>query len=431
MDNKYNAIVSEVNMEAKQEGLLAGFDVAIKDNVNMKDTYTTASSKILQNYKSTFNATVVDKLIDAGANIVAKTAMDELAMGGSGRQAYTGASLNPHDTTRITGGSSSGSAALVASGQVRLSVGSDTGDSIRKPAAYCGIVGLKPTFGRISRYGVIPFAASLDHVGLFASNVNDIATGLQVISGRDDLDLQSSSEAVEDYTPTLELLKGKRIGIFTSVHGVMDQDVVGSSIENMKALLEAQGAIVVEKEMPMTYLRSILPIYNIISNVGALSSHASLDGVRFGEQVDGDSLEEIMINSRTQGIGSQARIRYIIGAYASSGDNLDTVFGKAKKVRRVLVDSYTALFDDIDALFVMASGQIAPKVDDVDVYSNDDAYTIGENHLALQNFSGHPSITIPFGSYDNMPLGLNITTPFFKEKDLLDIAACVEKEVQA
>lgn len=429
MEDKYNAIVSLVSMDAKDSGLLQGFDVAIKDNINMKGTKTTASSKMLENYESNFNATVVDRLIDAGANIVAKATMDELAMGGSGRNAVTGPTLNPLDTSRITGGSSSGSAALVAGGQVRLALGSDTGDSIRKPASYCGIVGLKPTYGRISRYGVTAFAASLDHVGLFGKNVADVALGLEVIAGRDDLDLQTSQLPVENYSDLEGDLKGKRIGIFNTVHEVMDQNVVGQGISDLRKQLEAQGAIIVEKEMPLVHLRSILPIYNIISNVGALSSHASLDGVRFGHQAPGDSLEEIMINSRTQGIGSQARVRYIFGAYASAGDNMDHVFVKAKKVRRVIVESYLSLFEDIDALVVMASGQIAPLLSQEDVYSNDDAYTIGENHLALQNFSGLPSITIPFASYESMPIGINITTKAFAEKELLSIAAAIEKEV--
>lgn len=430
MQDKYNAIASLVEMEPKSEGSLQGFDIAIKDNINMIGTKTTASSKMLQNYESTFNATVVDKLIAAGARIVAKTTMDELAMGGSGRMAYTGPTLNPLDLNRVTGGSSSGSAALVAGGEVRLALGTDTGDSIRKPASYTGIVGLKPTFGRVSRYGVLPFAASLDHVGLFGRNVSDVALGLEVISGRDDKDMQSSFKSVDAMNVAPMDLKGKRVGIFKTVHDVMNQDVVGAPVASLKAMLEAAGAIVVEKEMELTYLRSVLPIYNIISNVASLSSHASLDGVRFGEQVDGDSLEDIMIQSRTQGIGSQARIRYIFGAYASSGDNLDQVFEKAKKVRRVIVEDYVSMFDDVDFMCVMASGQIAPRLDEEDVYSNDDVFTIGENHLAIQNFSGQPSITIPFSTYDGMPVGLNLTARHFEESDLLNFAAWFEKEVQ-
>lgn len=429
MSDKYNAIVSHVDMTPKAEGPLKGFDVAIKDNINMIGTKTTASSKMLQNYESTFNATVVDKLVEAGANIVYKSAMDELAMGGSGRMAFTGPTLNPLDPNRISGGSSSGSAALVASGQVRLAIGTDTGDSIRKPASYTGIVGLKPSYGRVSRYGVLPFAVSLDHVGLFGTNVADVAVGLEVISGRDDKDMQSSFEAVPSAALENIDVKGKRIGIFKTIHDCMDQDIIGAPVANLKALLESKGAIVIEKEMNLTYLRSLLPIYNIISNVGSLSSHASLDGVRFGEQVDGDSLEEIMINSRTSGIGSQARIRYIFGAYASTGDNLVNVFEKAKKVRRVIVEDYTKMFDDVDYMFVMASGQIAPCLDEEDAYNNEDAYTVGENHLCLQNFSGHPSITVPYIKHEGMPIGINITSRHFQEKALLEMAQWFETEV--
>lgn len=429
MNDKYNAIVSRVEMKVEHDGILSGFDVAIKDNINMLDTFTTASSVMLANYKSSFNATVVDKLIAAGAKIVAKTTMDELGMGGTGRNAVTGPTHNPLAFEHITGGSSSGSAALVAAGEVRIAIGTDTGDSVRKPASYCGIVGLKPTYGRISRYGVIPFAASLDHVGLFARNVKDAALGLEALAGRDDLDLQTSFLEVDNYTPSSTDLKGKRIGIFKSVNDVMDQNVVGDAVHNLKETLEKLGAVVVEKEMPITYLRSILPIYNIISNVGALSSHASLDGVRFGYQAPGDTLEDIMINSRTEGISAKARIRYIFGAYSTAGANMEHVFTKAKQVRRVIVDSYVSLFDDIDGLVVMASGQTAPRIDAPEVFNNEDQFAIGENHLALQNFSGLPSITIPFAQVEGLPIGINITTKAFEEKLLLDIAHCIEKEV--
>lgn len=430
MEDKYNAIASLVSMDVVHEGPLTGFDIAIKDNINMLGTKTMASSKMLQNYESTFNATVIDRLIEAGANIVAKTTMDELAMGGSGRMAITGPTLNPLDMQRITGGSSSGSAALVASGAVRLALGTDTGDSIRKPASYTGIVGLKPSYGRVSRFGVLPFAASLDHVGLFGKTVSDVALGLEVISGRDDKDMQSSFEEVGSMALDDIDLTGKRIGIFKTVHDTMNQEVVKTPVNHLKTMLEQAGAIVIEKEMELTYLRSVLPIYNIISNVGSLSSHASLDGVRFGEQVDGETLEDIMIQSRTQGIGSQARIRYIFGAYASSGERLETVFEKAKKVRRVIVEDYVSMFDDVEFMCVMASGQIAPRLDEEDVYSNEDVFTIGENHLAIQNFSGQPSITIPFAQFEGMPVGLNLTAKHFEEKRLLDFAAWFEKEVQ-
>ena len=427
MEDRYNAIVSRITMENNHEGVLSGWDVAIKDNFNLKGTYTTASSKLLQNYQSLYTASSVDKLILQGANLVCKTSMDELGMGGTGRNAYTGPTKNPHDLERISGGSSSGSAALVAGKLVRMALGSDTGDSVRKPASYCGVVGMKPSYGRISRYGLIAYASSLDHVGYFTHNVKDSAETLNVLAGRDDLDLQSSFEPVPNYTQYDASLEGKRIGIFSSVHSVMDQSIVGDAIEDLKKTLSAKGAIIVEKTMPLEILRTVLPVYNVISNVEALANHASLDGVRFGEQGEGATLEEIMTQTRTQGIGSKARIRYTFGAFASEGENHEAIFEKTKKVRRVITNAYSALFDDIDALCVMASGTIAARIDDVEVYSNEDSHTIGENHLALQNMSGHPSITIPWALYEGMPLGLNITGKLFQEQTLFGIAAGLEK----
>lgn len=427
MNNDYNAIVSEVNFRNDKQGVLSGWNIALKDNFNMLDTLTTASCKLLENHVSIYSATAVSKLLDAGVNVLAKTSMDELGMGGSNRSAYTGPVLNPHDLSRITGGSSGGSAALVASNQVRMAMGSDTGDSVRRPAAFCGIVGVKPTYGRISRYGVVAFASSLDHVAYFTNNVADAALTLEVLAGRDDRDMTSSFDAVDPYASLLELdLKGKRIGIFKTVHDTMDQNTITPSLDHVIELLESKGAVLVEKTMDLNLLRAVLPTYSIISNAESLANNASLDGVRFGVQEPGDTLEEIMMNTRGKGFSTSIKKRFIYGAYALDDINQKEIFNRAKKVRRLIVDAYADLFNDVDLILAMASGIIAPKLADTDVSSTDDKWVIGESHMAIQNFSGFPSMTIPVGLHEEMPLGINISAKPFDEKTMFAFASQLE-----
>lgn len=419
MNNDYNAIVSLVDHTPLETGVLKGWDVALKDNFNMVDTLTTASCKLLENHVSIYSAEAVDRIMASGARIVAKASMDELGMGGSNRSALTGPVLNPHDITRISGGSSGGSAALVASKAVRLALGSDTGDSVRRPAAFCGIVGVKPTYGRISRYGVIPYASSLDHVAYFTNNVADAAQTLEVLAGRDDRDMTSSNAVVDAYASLLDMdLKGKKIGIFTSVHEHMDPAVITPSLDTVMSLLVDAGAVLIEKKMDLNLLRAILPTYSVISNAESVANHANLDGVRFGVQKAGDSLEDIMLETRGSGFSSRIKKRFIYGAYALDDVNQDEIFNRAKRVRRVLVDAYASLFADVDIVIAMASGMVAPKVDDAEASSMADSWMIGESHMILQNFSGYPSMTIPVGTHETMPLGINITTKPFDEKTL-------------
>lgn len=427
MDNKHNAIISRIDVSRDGQGALKDWTVAIKDNFNLEGTLTTASSKMLENYKSVYTAHALDLLLDAGARITMKTSMDELGMGGSNRNAVTGPVLNPHDLSRITGGSSGGSAAVLANNDVRLALGTDTGDSVRRPAAFCGIVGVKPTYGRISRYGVVPFASSMDHVAYFTHNVSDAALALEKLAGRDDRDMTTSFKEVDAYSQLLDMdLKGKRIGILKTVHDTMDHSVIGDALSSVVSVLKDAGALLVEKEMDLNLLRAVLPTYSIISNAEALANHASLDGVRFGYHEDGPSLEDIMTQSRGKGFSTQVKKRFVYGAYAMDAENQEAVFIKAKKVRRKIVESYRNLFNDVDILIVMASGIIAPKVDDAEMSSTSDAALIGESHMALQNFSGNPSMTIPVGLHQDMPLGLNITSKAFDEKTMFAFAKELE-----
>lgn len=415
-NERLNAIVSFVDPNEVTDGLISGWDIALKDNINMKDTLTTASCKLLSNHKSIYNAHVVDRLLDEGAVIVAKTSMDELGMGGTNLSAITGPVYNPYDITRISGGSSGGSAALVGAKAVRASLGSDTGDSVRKPAAYCGAVGVKPTYGRISRYGVIPYASSLDHVGYFTQNVADAACLLEVLAGRDDRDMTSSMEPVVSYSKLLDMdLEGKRIGIFKTVEDAIENEAIKASFVQFKEKLEAQGAILVEKTIEKTLMRTMLPVYSVISNSEAVANHANLDGVRFGLSQEGDSLEEIMKNTRTNGFSSLIKRRFIFGAFALDDANQKEVFNQAKKVRRLLVNAYASCFEDVDIMVTLASGTVAPKVENQLMDELSDAYLIGENHMVINNFSGYPSMTLPLDLVDGLPVGINISTQPFTE----------------
>lgn len=415
-NERLNAIVSFVDPNEVTDGLISGWDIALKDNINMKDTLTTASCKLLSNHKSIYNAHVVDRLLDEGAVIVAKTSMDELGMGGTNLSAITGPVYNPYDITRISGGSSGGSAALVGAKAVRAALGSDTGDSVRKPAAYCGAVGVKPTYGRISRYGVIPYASSLDHVGYFTQNVADAACLLEVLAGRDDRDMTSSMKPVVSYSKLLDMdLEGKRIGIFKTVEDAIENEAIKASFVQFKEKLEAQGAILVEKTIEKTLMRTMLPVYSVISNSEAVANHANLDGVRFGLSQEGDSLEEIMKNTRTNGFSSLIKRRFIFGAFALDDANQKEVFDQAKKVRRLLVNAYASCFEDVDIMVTLASGTVAPKVENQLMDELSDAYLIGENHMVINNFSGYPSMTLPLDLVDGLPVGINISTQPFTE----------------
>lgn len=429
INNELNAIVSFVEEGVFAEnGLLAGWDVALKDNINMKGTLTTASCKLLSNYESIYDATVTRLIKESGANIVAKTSMDALGMGGSNLNAYTGPVKNPYDKSCISGGSSGGSAALVGAKAVRLALGTDTGDSVRKPASYCGIVGVKPTYGRISRYGVVPYAASLDHVGYFTNNVKDAAVALEVLAGRDNFDMTSSNREVEAYSNLLELdLKGKRVGIFKNVMTAITHEDTKELMNSFISKLEEQGCVIVEKEMDSTLARALYPTYTVIANAEATTLHASLDGIRFGLSQEGKTLEEVMTHTRTEGFSSYVKERLVYGSYALDFENQELIYDQAKKVRRLIADNYNQLLEDVDIMIAPAAPHKAPKLD-ADLTPNyTDEFLIAENHMVVNNFTGNPSMTLPLGKVEGMPLGLNISTKAYEESKMFAFASEFEK----
>lgn len=409
-------------------GLFHGVPIALKDNVNTKGILTTAGSRILSNYVPVYDAEIVTKLKKEGAVIIAKASMDELAMGGTNLTCFTGPSLNPWDTKRMTGGSSGGSAAMVASGVVPMAIGSDTGDSIRKPASFCGIVGVKPTYGRISRYGIIPYASSLDHVGYFTRSIEDACISLQALAGRDDRDMTSSFKEVPDYLGLLNSdMNGKKIAIFGNVQDALTNAETKEMFAKLMHALEERGAKVDVFYFSEELMKAMLPTYYLIANCEATSNHSNLDGIRFGVREKGDSMEEIMINSRTKGFGPLIRKRFVIGSYGLFEENQDKLFRKAQKVRRLIVNELNKCLGEYDCLIAPASNDIAPLLNDTSRDQLSDGYLIVENHMVIGNFSGYPSMTVPMGFEEGCPIGVNLTCKAFDEVTMFNIGKAIEE----
>ena len=415
--------------ESNKDSLLWGVPVVIKDNFSTKDIPTTASSNILNGYVPVFSAEAVTRLEKAGAIIIAKSTMDELAMGGSGTTGHLGITYNPWDKskTRIVGGSSCGSAAAMASGIVPIALGSDTGDSVRKPASYAALVGFKPTWGRISRFGLFPFATSLDHVGYFSRNVYDSAYLLNVLAGHDDKDFSSSFKEVNDYTSKInEGVKNKKIAVIKGIiESIKDKTVLASFDESVN-YLKKQGATVDVVEIDVNLLKSIFPTYVIISCAEATSNNANLDGIKFGNRIEGESFEEVMMNTRTNGFSPLIKRRFVIGSFSLMRENQDELFVRAQKCRRMIVDAFNKVFEEYDAIYCPASPSIAPLIKgNSDTLS--DEYLIADNYMAFGNMGGYPSITLPIGFENNMPFGANLTCKPFDEVNLFSIANEIEK----
>ncbi len=440
IQDKFNPIVSFCDLDkqlTQQE--LNEYDkdnfffqrvICLKDNFNYVGSVTSASSKILSNYISPYNATVVEKLIKAGALFAAKTSLDEFGMGGTNKSALTGPVLNPFDPKRISGGSSGGSAVVVATEAVSFALGSDTGDSVRKPASYCGIVGVKPTYGRISRFGVIPYASSLDHVGYFTSNVKDAACALTTLAGRDNKDMTSLDAPVLDYCGLLsDDVSGKKIAVLDNVLNNVTNPVVKDETLKLIKELEKAGAIITHISLDDDLLRCLLPTYYIIANCEATANHSNLDGINFGCTVVGNDTNEIMINSRTQGFSPMIRKRFIIGSYSLFEENQDRLLRKAQKVRRVISNTFNKVFEEYDVVLAPASGDVAPLLDQKVDNELDNNYMISENFMVFANFLGLPSMTVPMAKIDGLPVGVNITCRKLEEVTMFNVGLKIEELV--
>lgn len=415
--------------EPEVDNPLWGIPFVIKDNFSTKNVPTTASSNVLNGYIPVYDATVVEKLRAAKAVAIGKTTLDELAMGGTGTSGHLGMTYNPYDRShqRLVGGSSCGSAAATADGFVPFALGSDTGDSTRKPASYAGIVGFKPTWSLISRYGLFPFAPSLDTVGIFSRNVKDSAYVLNCLAGHDDRDSTSSVKPVDDYAKEIEQVskKSKIAVIKEIVDSISDTTIISKFNETVESLKKA-GFAVEYVEIDEKILSSLFPTYFVISCAEATSNNANLDGIKFGPYYNGSTFEDVVTQARTNGFSELIKRRFIIGNFALMKENQNDLFLRAQKNRRVIVDAVNAVLKDYDFIYCPAAPSIAPKVGDAsDRLSNE--YLIADNHLVIANFAGLPSITLPIGMKDNMPFGANITGRAFEDKAVLQMAYELEK----
>ena len=416
--------------EGENVGPLAGVPVAIKDNLCTKGIPTTASSKILEGWNPPYDATVVRKLKEAGATIVGKTNLDEFAMGSSTENSAFGPTRNPHDLTCVPGGSSGGSAAAVAAGFAPIAIGSDTGGSIRQPAALCGVVGVKPTYGGVSRYGLLAFASSLDQVGPFATSVKDAAIVHEVIGGYDPLDSTSIKQAPNSFVNEIDQgVKKLKVGIISELMGGIDgitQEVIDQTNIAVSTLSNA-GAQVEEVSLPAALY--CLSAYYLIAPAEASSNLSRYDGVRYGLRVDGANLQEMNVNTRTEGFGDEVKRRIMLGTYALSAGYYDAYYGKALKVRRLLAENFAELYKDYDVLLSPTSPctafKLGAKVDDPMTMYVNDVCTIPSNLV------GHPAMSIPFGSgKDGMPIGVQILAPPMKESVMYQVAHTLEKSSQ-
>ncbi|MFV1885039.1 MAG: amidase family protein [Balneola sp.] len=455
------ADIIQKNVENGKAGALVGAVMGIKDVICERGKPTTCASNILENFESVYDATVIERLQAEDAILIGRLNMDEFAMGSTNEYSRYGAAKNPHDTTKVTGGSSGGSAAAVAAGMANVTLGSDTGGSIRQPASYCGVVGLKPTYGRVSRYGLVAYASSFDSIGPFGNSVEDVATVLQTIAGFDERDNTSASVEKDDYVATVKNPAKKiRIGVPDALFGEGLDAEINSSIKEILGKLEADGAELVPVELP--HSKYALATYYILATAEASSNLARFDGIRYGHRADknqmldelkaeeealksalknaeGDDLvtlqkeldkvdaplTRLYKKSRTEGFGVEVKRRIMLGTYVLSAGYYDAYYGKAQRVRRLIKEDFTNAFKNVDVIVTPTAPTTAfglgEKQDDpVQMYLND-IYTISAN------LAGICGISVPAGTHSNgLPYGIQFMGDSFQESKILNAARLVE-----
>lgn len=409
-------------------GSLCGIPISLKDLLCTKGVQTSCGSKILENFKPPYDATVVEKLKAEGAVVVGKVTMDEFAMGSTSETCFFGTPKNPWKEGYVAGGSSGGSATSVASGQCFASLGSDTGGSIRQPASLCGVVGMKPTYGRVSRYGLVAFASSLDQIGPLTRDVTDCALMMNCISGYDKRDSTSVNREKEDYTKSLvEGLKGLRVGVPKEYFGEgLDKDVE-NTVKNSIEVLKSCGAEIVDVSLPHTDY--CVAVYYLIAPAEASSNLARFDGVVYGyREMEGENLLDMYKKTRSTGFGAEVKRRILIGTYALSSGYYDAYYKKASKVRTVILNDYNKAFEKCDVLISPVTPTPAWKIGD----KKDDplAMYLSDIFSISANLAGVPGISVPGGfSQDGLPIGVQLQGPHFKEDTLFQVSYNLEKEL--
>ncbi|MGP1494396.1 MAG: Asp-tRNA(Asn)/Glu-tRNA(Gln) amidotransferase subunit GatA [Streptobacillus sp.] len=434
VDDKIGAFISVESENAintakiadgiKENTPLKGVPIALKDNIVSRGEYTTAASKILKGYKGTYDATVVKKLKEAHVPLVGKTNMDEFAMGSSNENSSFKSVSNPWDLERVPGGSSGGAAAAVASLEVPIALGSDTGGSVRQPAALTGTVGLKPTYGRISRYGLMAFSSSLDQIGIIARSSEDIAKTLGIIAGFDENDLTTLNVPVPDYVSLLNRdIKGLRIGISQEFFDGLNEEVKNVINQALNTLVSLGAKLV---NIDLKYMKYSISTYYIISSAEASSNLSRYDGVRYGYRAESDNIEDMYVKTRSEGFGNEVKRRIMIGSYVLSSGFYDAYFKKASQVRRLIKDDFQNAFKDVDVIITPTTPTTAFKKGEksskpIEMYLSD-IYTVSVS------LAGLPAMSVPAGFVDGLPVGIQLIGNYLKEDLLLNIGNIYEKE---
>src|SRR5437588_895812 len=418
-----DAIDAKIKSRAKADQIpsLSGVPIAIKDNICVNGLQTSCGSRILGPYHPPYDATAIERLLDAGAIIIGKTNCDEFAMGSSNENSAFGPVKNPWDTSRVPGGSSGGSAAVVAAGIVPVALGSDTGGSVRQPASLCGVIGLKPTYGRVSRYGLVAFGSSLDQIGVFARSASDAAAVLQVIAGRDRHDATTADVAVPDYLDELDRdIKGQRIGVSRTLLGEGLNSEVRASIETAIDAYGDLGAEIVDVDLP--HAKYAIAVYYMIATAEASSNLARYDGVRYGFRAEeAPALRDMYRKTRDEGFGPEVKRRIMLGTYVLSAGYYDAYYLKAQKVRTLLRQDFINAFQNCDAILTPTAPtpafKFGEKVDDPLAMYLNDIYTVPAN------LAGVPGISVPCGlSSERLPIGMQLLGPNWGEGTLLRLA---------
>ena len=423
-DDAYNAFVTEATIEGDDDGPLAGRTIAIKDNMSTDGVRTTCGSAMLDEYVPPYNATAVDRVLEAGATMVGKANMDEFAMGGTTETSAFGATENPAAPGRVPGGSSGGSAAAVAAGEADLALGSDTGGSVRNPAAFCGVVGIKPTYGLVSRYGIVAYANSLEQVGPLANTVEDAALLLDVISGPDPNDATTNDGGADsEYAAAADGdVEGLTVGVITDLIEGADDDVV-ETFQSSLDDLEAQGAAITE--VSLDSLEHAVQAYYVIAMSEASSNLARFDGVRYGPETDSEgNWNEQFAAVREEGFGPEVKRRILLGTYALSAGYHDKYYKKAQDARAWVKQDFDDAFEDVDVLASPTMPVVPPKLGE----SLDDPlqlYLMDANTVPV-NLANLPAISVPAGDIDGLPVGCQLIGPKFGEETIIRAASAVE-----
>ena len=419
--NAFLYIDKDAAKRAEQQGLLAGTPVAVKDNLCVIGMQTSCGSRILGDYHPPYNATVIQRLTDAGAVVIGKTNCDEFAMGSSNENSAFGPVKNPWDVSRVSGGSSGGSAAAVAAGIVPVALGSDTGGSVRQPASLCGVLGLKPTYGRNSRYGLVAFASSLDQVGVFARETADLARVLGVIAGRDSHDATTADMPVPNYLQSLNGdVKSLRIGFPTALFGKGLDEEVAKAVKDVVEVYRSLGAEIVEVELP--HAGYAIAVYYIIATAEASSNLARFDGVRYGFRAEeAPELRQMYRKTREEGFGPEVKRRIMLGTYVLSAGYYEAYYRKAQQVRTLIKQDFLNAFEHCDAIITPTSPtpafSIGEKVDDPLAMYLNDIYTV------TANLAGIPGLSVPCGlSTGRLPIGFQLLGPYWSEPNLLKLS---------